>query len=584
MSPEEETLLPKWKRPRVEGPADVPLTATEIPFVAALIVANNKETKPKNRKSLQDIYNDAVIQCSKGTSNAPWWASDCEADDVMMLIVHECRARHGLLPSSMSLSRVLFELNARDKASPPRTASRTLLHFLVESRSLVPVVFRKSVDEKVVAVGLRFALSGDATDDEKQQLALALMDAVPADAVRRRMYAPVFEHCARTYNSSLMKSLLSKGLSNGMEFWDSDFQLMLQALRPDALDRSALDAVLQALMHHQPLVGAKNAASIKALLGGQQVHMPSSGRCPSCARHLSHFEFTESERHLMVEDIMEKLIRPRIGAVSHYQPQISVDDSMKAKRQEDLRVFLDAVNTMDFNAVIDGANVGYYGLSHWYSKAKRALLESRGLNVDKVSYGELNDVPFPVDVAPQFATIDEMIVNVRRLGYRPLIVLHERHTSIANAPASNVPYLQKWQSESVLLPSPAFLNDDYCWLLASMARPSCAVVTNDLMRDHHFGMLSQRAFLRWRQRVRIPYKAFVQAIDGAVKLNVSPPALFSTWTQQDAVTKRWHVPFLKKETLDQATNKIRQEGDERDDLDKDGGDHCDAWICTDPFA
>ncbi|CUG92424.1 ribonuclease-like, putative [Bodo saltans] len=534
---------------------------------------------------IHDVYNEAIIACARGETNLPWWSTDEEADTLMMSIAQEGRDRHSILPSSTALSRVFFDFNLREKCTPPRATSRELLHFILDSKEALPAAFKKSVDEKVVAVGLRFALSGCATDTIKQKLASDLMDAVPADTIRRRMFTPVFEHCAATHNTSLMQAMLARGLAGGMEFWDSDFQLMLQALSPSNLDTSALTAILHGLIHHQPVVGARNASLIKSLLGGQEVHMPSTGRCPQCGEQLTHFEFTEAERSIMVEDIMEKLIRPRIAAVSHYQPNLLVDDAMRTKREEDLGAFLEAIKTMEFDAVIDGANVGYYGLSHWYSKAKRALLESRGLNVEKVSYGELHDVPFPVDVSPQFSTLDEMVTNVRRLGYKPLIVLHERHTSLATAPAYNAPYLQKWRDENVLLPSPGFLNDDYCWLLAAMMRKSCAVVTNDLMRDHHFGMLSQRSFLRWRQRVRIPYKAFVQAVDGAVKLNVLRPSVFSTWTQQDASTRRWHVPFLKsKETLDQATNKIRKEGDERDDLDKDGGDHCEAWICTDPFA
>jgi mitochondrial ribonuclease P protein 3 len=580
----DDTTAPKWKRPRVEGPPDIPLATTGISFIAAMIEENNNETKQKKRMTIQDLYNAAIVSCGRGAANLPWWANDEEANALMMDIAREGRERHSILPSSTSLSRVFFDFHLREKCTPARMASRELLHFIVESRSLLPNAFRKSVDEKVVAVGLRFALSGDAPDVVKQRLASELMDAVPADAVRRRMYTPVFEHCAKTQNAALMQMMLARGLAGGMEFWDSDFQLMLQALAPANADRGALGAVLQGLVQHQPVVGARNAGLLRTLLGGSEVHIPFSGRCPHCEQQLTHFQFTESERSFMVEDIMEKLIRPRIASVSHYQPNLAVDDAMKAKREEDLAAFLTAINTMEFDAVIDGANVGYYGLSHWYSASKRALLESRGMNVDKVSYGELHDVPFPVDVAPQFSTIDQMVSSIRQLGYKPLVVLHERHTSLTAAPPYNIPYLHKWRAESVLLPSPGFLNDDYCWLLAAMARPSCAVVTNDLMRDHHFGMLSQRSFLRWRQRVRIPYKAFVQAVDGAVKLNVQRPSVFSTWTQQDASTGRWHIPFLKsRDILDQATNRIRAEGDERDDLDKDGGDHCEAWICTEPF-
>lgn len=589
----DDTAPPKWKRPRLEGPPDVPLSMTSIPFVANLIAANNAEVKPKKRMHLADIVNEALTQCARGGQLKPWWANDDEAEALMMEIIRESRGRHHALPASGVLSRVLYELHRRRRLS----ASECILDFLLESRELLPEAFRKSVDEKVVVVGLRCLLAC-AESGTKLQSVAALMDAVPSTTVRRRMYTPILEHCALTGDADTMRATVLRGMESGMEFWDSDYDLMLQSIKapsikaptddspctPVPMPSPPLRVILNGMMSHHPLVGARNAASLKRLLSGQEVVMPASGRCPNCQQVLTSFDYTEEERQTIVQDIMEKLIRPRIHAVSHYQPNSVVDEAIKAKREEELKAFLSAVASMDFNAVIDGANVGYYGLSHWYAQAKRALLTSRGFNVDNVSYGEIHDVPFPVDVAPQFSTIDEMISNVRRLGYRPLVVLHERHTSAALAPAANGPFLKKWMSENVLLPSPGFLNDDYCWLLASVARPSCAIVTNDLMRDHHFGMLSQRAFLRWRQRVRIPYRAFVLG-DGTVKLNVLRPAVFATWVQQDLTTGRWHIPFLKdKEVLDQATNKIRQCGDERDDLEKNGGDHCDAWICTEPFS
>jgi mitochondrial ribonuclease P protein 3 len=583
----DETAPPKWKRPRVDGPPDIALDVTSIAFVADLIRTNNAETKPKKRMTLPDLVNEAFVMSGRrdATSGAKWWDTDEAAETIMMEVILEGRLRHNLLPSASSLSRVLYDLHRRGR----HEASKQLLDFLLDSKRNLPASFAKSVDEKVVAVGLRCLLAGNASQETKQAMLHQLMESVPTDAVRRRMYTPILDHCAATRDAALMQTTVRSGLEGGMEFWDSDYDLMLQSLKSDTEAQNAVVAeglrvVLKGMEMHHPVVGARNAASLSALLGGREVVVPANGRCPKCERQLGSFDYNEDERQSMVSDIMVKLIHPRINAVSHYQPSTTVDAAVRQKRQAELASFLDSIASMDFNAVIDGANVGYYGLSHWYPRAKRSMLESKGLNVDKVSYGELHDVPFPVDVPPQFSTIDEIIGNVRRLGYRPIVVLHERHTIMAAAPPTNVPFLHKWAAEKVLLPSPAFLNDDYCWLLAAMARPACAVITNDLMRDHHFGMLSQRTFLRWRQRMRIPYKAFVLS-DGTVKLNVYHPPLFSMWAQKDPSTGRWHIPFLKgKDVLDQATNKIRREGEVRDDLDKDGGDHCDAWICTEPFS
>jgi hypothetical protein len=55
------------------------------------------------------------------------------------------------------------------------------------------------------------------------------------------------------------------------------------------------------------------------------------------------------------------------------------------------------------------------------------------------------------------------------------------------------------------------MNDDWFWLHAALLKRSL-VVTNDEMRDHHFQMLAQRGFLRWKDRhqVRFRFGAWIE--------------------------------------------------------------------------
>jgi len=488
---------------------------------------------------------------------------------------------------------VFFHWNSADR----RGDFLHLLRLVLKARETLPSFFGTSVDEKVVSVALR-GVGSAPNAVERAQLITDLLQACDAKSARRRMFAPVFELAAATKDSDMMVRCLQQGLAMGLEFWDADYHFALQAIAtPSSSQRSTsgdapLVRILRAMESHHPVVGASNIAEIQRILGDGESEIqltidPNVGTCSRCGEALRCFDFSEEDRQSFATDILEKLIRPRLRLVSHYEGSAEVTEDVFKKRETQLTEFMNRIRTQDFNAVIDGANVGYYGLSNWYSASKSELLVSRGLDVSRVSWGELHQVPFPVDVSPQLDVLDDMLEKVRRQGLRPVIVLHERHTQKhrdAVVPRYHT-ILDRWMEQGALIPSPAFLNDDYCWLLAAVLRPKCYVVTNDLMRDHHFSMLSQRNFLRWRQRYRITYRAGVSPHTHAVTLMIRAPRPFSTWVQQNAASGRWHIPFLRSiPILDQATNRIRTATDPaRDDLEKDGDDPCDAWLCTNPL-
>jgi hypothetical protein len=118
-----------------------------------------------------------------------------------------------------------------------------------------------------------------------------------------------------------------------------------------------------------------------------------------------------------------------------------------------------------------------------------------------------------------------------------LLVLHEKHT----VGRSNVDQalIEKWRAEGVLCTTPRKQNDDLYWLYAALASgDGCSVVSNDQMRDHCFGMLAPRAFVRWRERhvVRFCFREWSK--QPAVEF----PKPYSATMQHDAASGAWHVP------------------------------------------
>lgn len=82
-----------------------------------------------------------------------------------------------------------------------------------------------------------------------------------------------------------------------------------------------------------------------------------------------------------------------------------------------------------------------------------------------------------------------------------LVILHENHTVPRKLSAEERELIGRWRSEGVLYTTPQGMNDDWYWLHTAMVcGEGCRVVSNDEMRDHHFGLLHTRAFLHWKER------------------------------------------------------------------------------------
>eukprot|EP00658_Telonema_sp_P-2_P025360 TRINITY_DN20211_c0_g1_i1.p1 TRINITY_DN20211_c0_g1~~TRINITY_DN20211_c0_g1_i1.p1 ORF type:complete len:296 (+),score=59.60 TRINITY_DN20211_c0_g1_i1:654-1541(+) len=289
------------------------------------------------------------------------------------------------------------------------------------------------------------------------------------------------------------------------------------------------------------------------------------------------FTFSDSDFSRLEQDILDVLVEPSYRRRSHYERHIVEDVPLSEQqaRRERFAEFKRAVDASDFDSLIDGANVGYYGVTNWYTLDKTKQLLQNGSDKDSIKSSEVSKMPLPIDICPRFELIDGVMDEAIRLGYNPKVVLHERHVVPSNRLfGENEELVQKWKNAGRLLDSPPFLNDDYCWLYACSVKKKCMLITNDQMRDHHFKMLSQRNFIRWRQRHRIQFR------NGVHGLRVILPTVFSTWVQGAAMKERpnttsWHIPYLNAPIIEQDTNKGMQEHT----LGKDGDDGCHGWAC-----
>lgn len=85
-----------------------------------------------------------------------------------------------------------------------------------------------------------------------------------------------------------------------------------------------------------------------------------------------------------------------------------------------------------------------------------------------------------------------------------LVFLNARHVSRPLMPPNAEPLVASWRAMNVLYTTPRGMNDDWFWLHAALVKRSL-VVTNDEMRDHHFQMLAQRGFLRWKDSHQVHF-------------------------------------------------------------------------------
>ncbi|PBJ73436.1 hypothetical protein TcG_06506 [Trypanosoma cruzi] len=555
---------PPRGRMRVEP--SIPLDFSSLPAVQEMIEENNRQTRPKRRLKQFEFINEVFTRLGDRAIN------DAAAVPVLSSFLQECVEKHGTLPRSSALAKVLYLWSENGLVGEGQSLLREVLQ-------ADPALRKNAFDEKVATVSLRLLSRSASVDVDLMNKILAML---PEGAHKRRLFFPFLQHAARTGDTALAFNTLRMGQKKKIEFWDADYHQLLCTIQHAATEggntAKLLDELLEAMVDHHPVVGKSNAEALKHMMGGEMAEInDKTGECSRCGTKLFSFDFTSIDRATLLSDIETKLIAPRVGGENHYEPERIVTPAEKDRRWREFEAFKETLTNCDYDVVIDGANVGYYGLSSWYREAKELCLRARGVDPTTVPEYQLCEVPLPVDVPPKFSLIDEMLAQTRCVGRKPLVMLHKRHVESPSKESSE--WLLKWKADSALIACPGFMNDDYCWLYAAICKPDCLFVSNDLMRDHHFMLLSRRSFLRWRQRHRVTYKALFQRATGTATLLLAMPRPFSVWVQRGLLSRtHWHVPvLLSADIIDQATNRA---SGKQVEVDKDGDDSCDAWLCT----
>lgn len=330
---------------------------------------------------------------------------------------------------------------------------------------------------------------------------------------KRRTFAPLLALLSDGKRLQTALDVFKDSQTQGVDLLEEDFMNLAKACAAQS-DAEQLASVLQAMMELIYTLKPTTLAEIEAIFTNKNVETATvqisaedgKGLCPHCGETLRSIDLSPEELVEMCGQICT------LAKVGDFQSQ-----AFEAFKQWLLR-------RDPPDAVVDGANVGYYSLRPDQGET---------LNYQKVA-----------EVVRWFVT----------RGKRPLLVMHSRHFG-ASAPMSSQDrqQVQRWKDDKILYATPPKMNDDWFWLYAAVWGSSVAgagkevvMVSNDQMRDHHFQMLSARKFLKWRERHWVNFH-FADRARGPPILAF--PSKFSIRMQHvEGDPKRWHFPHAESGT------------------------------------
>jgi hypothetical protein len=203
-------------------------------------------------------------------------------------------------------------------------------------------------------------------------------------------------------------------------------------------------------------------------------------RCSKCQVELLNYDFTDINKHHLLLDIENKLINEK-------------DDRGIKNAFGDFKEFLNNISNVDI--IIDGANVGYYGLNYRNPVSQK--------NIKNKGY---------VDSLVNYEQIKQMVEIFEKQNKKILIILHERHYNNIKINIEDKKMLEKWISDDKLYLSSKKLNDDICWMYASIyyTNPEnnhfAHIISNDMMREHCLNIMNKKLFIMWKNMNQISYK------------------------------------------------------------------------------
>ena len=439
-----------------------------------------------------------------------------------------------------------------------------------------------------------------------------------ANSPKRRLFAPLLDGCEASGDPGLALDLLREARTRGIALRDVDFEKSLRAVANDTAGSTAsrsghVVSILRLASETQPLVGGRCSELILSLLPGSSATFgkgpAASGACAVCKGEFSSHGFTETERIEFLNRIVDNLVKPFVAKRAAANP----DDSTVAQALPRFLEFKAKVDSMPrIGAVVDGANVGFFGLSSWYEDAKRASLKESGHDTrpgEQMTTNELKKAGIATDVPPNFtiigSAVDAFLSEDYGAGALPAVFLHERHlaaSSLDSDNGRNRAVMERWKHQGIpVIITPSHINDDLCWMYAAV-KHSCAVISNDQMRDHHFGLLAPESFLKWRVTHQFKYSCRFPPMTQSgvtVSLRKPPPCVSGISVRggtdrspnASGVPGGIHLPFTKRALLEE-TGKLLPgtsvpEGtlllpESRAELIENVPRWIDGWICA-PF-
>lgn len=182
---------------------------------------------------------------------------------------------------------------------------------------------------------------------------------------------------------------------------------------------------------------------------------------------------------------------------------------MEREVKSDFKSFMEWIdNHADYEAIIDGANIGLY----------QQNFADGGFSISQLE-----------------AVVMELYNRNKKW---PLVVLHNKRLRAFQGSPSNQKLLEEWLAQGTLYATPSGSNDDWYWLYAAV-KFKCLLVTNDEMRDHIFELLGSSFFLQWKERHQVHY-TFFKGVP-----NLKMPPTYSILIQESE-RGSWHIPIANE--------------------------------------
>ena len=314
--------------------------------------------------------------------------------------------------------------------------------------------------------------------------------------VKRRTIAPILELCRTIKDLSLCLSIYGISKSRNLLLLDEDYMNILSTIYTKSKkDYFNIMMVIDDMTRTYYTIGQecqivldtifpKNTPLIinpEGVIDSEKIDIP--------IKKIKSFKFTSKDITIF-SDKME-------NHVANINP----------KKKKLLLEFKKLLKKLNYDTVIDGANVGFF---------------NQGVNSGKVL--NFNQIKMFVDKAVS-------------IGKKVLLVLHERH--IRKIKKKDAEILDYIKTKAKCFFSPQGMDDDMYWLYSSVSNPNANIITNDEMRNHIVNISVGEMFTEWKRYKVIKYNI----LNGEVILKIPPKYM----TKSIVSGKHLIIPFTNGE-------------------------------------